>query len=335
MIRILCFGLLTLCSPARADEPVVIRMSTVAPAGSPWARELTNFARQVESSTHEQVRIKLYLNAVAGDELEQLEHMKKGRMDGSASGQMACERLAPTLRVSRLPGVFQDRDEAERVLSGLRPVIDKEAHENGFTVLGITGLGPSVFFTRTPVHNLAELRKVRLWRWAADEVGTASSREMGLNLEPLPLYEASRAYDEKRVDGWLGIPAAALAFQWSAQARYLIDLRNDYLFGCVLVADRAFTRLPVAHQAAIRDAAARLSERYMDLGRRIDDQLLGGLFQKQGLTSLPVSDSFRAEFFDAARAARAKMAERFVSRDLLNRVQGMLADYRAEHPNQR
>jgi hypothetical protein len=69
----------------------------------------------------------------------------------------------------------------------------------------------------------------------------------------------------------------------------------------------------------------------MDLGRRIDDQLLGGLFQKQGLQKLPVSDSFRAEFFDAARVARAKMAERFVSRDLLNRVQSMLADYRAEH----
>jgi TRAP-type C4-dicarboxylate transport system substrate-binding protein len=327
--------ILALISTARADEPVVLRMATVAPTGSPWARELTNFARQVESSTHDQVRIKLYLDGVAGDELEQLEHMKKGRIDGSASGQMACERLAPTLRVSRLPGVFQDRDEAERVLSGLRPVIDKEAHEAGFTVLGISGLGPSVFFTRTPVRNLAELRKVRLWRWAADEVGTASSKEMGLDVQPLPLYEAARAYDEKRVDGWLGIPAAALAFQWSAQARYVIDLRNDYLFGCVVIADRAFSRLPVAQQAAIHDAAAKLAQRYQDLGRRIDDQLLGGLFQKQGLTSLPVSDSFRAEFFDAARAARARMAERFVSRDLLNRVQGMLADYRAEHPNQR
>jgi TRAP-type C4-dicarboxylate transport system substrate-binding protein len=321
---------LLLLSIASADE-IVVKMSTVAPEGSPWARELTNFSRQVDNATRGQVRFKMYFNAVAGDELEQLEHMKRGRIDASASGQMACERLAPTLRVSRLPGVFQDRDEAETVLSGLRPLIDKEAHEAGFTILGITGLGPSVFFTRTPVHTLAELRKVRLWRWAADEVGTAASREMGLDVQALPLYEAARAYDEKRVDGLLGIPAAALAFQWSAQARYLIDLRNDYLFGCVVITDRALSRLTVTQQAAVRDAAARLAERYMDLGRRIDDQLLGGLFQKQGLTKLPVSDSFRAEFFDAARVARAKMAERYVSRELLNRVQGMLADYRAEH----
>ena len=68
--------------------------------------------------------------------------MKKGQIDGAASGQMACERLAPTLRVSRLPGVFQDRDEAETVLSRLRPLIDQEAHTAGFTILAITGLGP-------------------------------------------------------------------------------------------------------------------------------------------------------------------------------------------------
>src|SRR5262249_6122947 len=116
---------------ASADEAVVIKLATVAPTGSPWARELTNFAHHVESSTHDQVKFKLYFNALAGDELEQLERMQRGQIDASASGQMACQKLAPTLRVARLPGVFQDRDEAETVLSGLRPLIDKEAHDAG------------------------------------------------------------------------------------------------------------------------------------------------------------------------------------------------------------
>jgi TRAP-type C4-dicarboxylate transport system substrate-binding protein len=321
---------ITLLSSARA-EPQLLRMGTVAPEGSPWARELLNFSRQVESATSGEVRFKWYFNAVTGDELEQLERMKKGQIDGSGSGQMACERVAPTLRVSRLPGVFQDRDEAATVLQGLMPLIDKEAHESGFTILGISGLGPSIFFTRTPIHNLADLRKLRLWRWSADEVGTAATREMGFDVVSLPLYEAARAYDEKRTDGFLGIPAAALAFQWSAQVRYFVDLRNDYLFGCLMISERAFLKLPADHQRAIREAAARLNVRYNDLGRRVDDALVGGLFQKQGLKGIPVSDSLRAEFFDAARVARGKMAERFVARELLNRVQSMLADYRAEH----
>jgi TRAP-type transport system periplasmic protein len=330
MRALLLLGLLA--SAAGADEaPTVLRFSTVAPSGSAWARELANFARLVESGTNGRVRIKWYFNAVAGDETEQLARLKKGQLEGAASGQLLCDGLAPSLRVSHLPGVFQNRDEAAAVLGALQPIYEKEARDAGYTILGITGLGPSVFFLRNPVHDLAGLRKVKLWRWDADEVGGAASREMGLDVVPAPLWDAAPAYDAKRVDGFLGIPSAAVAFQWSAQAKYLVDLRNDYLFGCLVVADRAMTRLLPEQQAVMRDAAARLAERYDDLGRRIDDSLFGGLFQKQGLVLLPVSDDFRATFFAAARLARAKVQERFVSKDLLAKVQSILADYRAEH----
>jgi TRAP-type C4-dicarboxylate transport system substrate-binding protein len=317
---------------AHADERVVLRFATVAPSGSPWARELANYTRHVESATAGRVFIKWYYDAVAGDEMEQLERLRRGQLDGSGSGQMLCEHLAPSLRVARLPGVFQDRDEAEAVLARLRPVFEKEAHEAGHTIIAVTGLGPSIFFTREPVHTLAELKRVRMWRWGADEVGVALSKEMGLDVVALPLSEAARAYDDRRVDGFLGIPSAALAFQWSAQVKYMIDLRNDYLFGCLVVADRAMSRLTLAEQAAVRDLGARVRERYDDLGRRIDDALIGGLFQKQGLTAVPVSESLRAEYFSAARAARERVADRFVPPELLQRVQSLLADYRAEHP---
>ncbi len=316
---------------ASADEATVLRFASVAPSGSPWARELINYSRLVESGTDGHVRIKWYFNAVAGDEREELDRLRRGQLDGAGSGQLLCEQLAPSLRVSHLPGVFQNRDEASAVLGGLQPIYDKEAHDAGYTIVAITGLGPSVFFLRNPVRDLDGLRHVKLWRWDFDEVGIAGSREMGLDVVPLPVWAASAAYDDKRVDGFCGIPAAAVAFQWSAQARYFVDLRADYLFGCLLVADRALARLPPEYQAVMRDAGARLAERYDDLGRRVDDALVGGLFQKQGLTPLPVSDAFRSAFFAAARVARARMEERFVSRELLNRVQSILADYRAEH----
>jgi|GEM_PF-1579234 len=316
---------------AQAD-PVVLRMASVAPSGSPWARELSNFGRQVESSTAGEVKVRWYFNAVAGDEEEEWSRLQNGQIDGAASGQMLCEQAAPSLRISHLPGTFQDRQEAALVLGTLQSVFEKEAHTAGYQILALTGLGPSVFLTRHPVATLDELRKVRLWRWSFDRVGTMGSKEMGLQVAPLPLYDAGAAYSAGRIDGFIGIPSAALAFQWSAQARYLVDLRVDYLFGCLVVSERAFARLPASHQASLREAAAKLRERYEDMGRRIDESLIGGLFQRQGVTVLPVSDSFRAEFFAAARVARERMGDRFVSKELLARVQSLLADYRAEHP---
>ena len=96
-------------------------------------------------------------------------------------------------------------------------------------------LGPDVIFTRTPVHDLAGLRKLKLWRWDLDEIGIATSRDMGLNIVPLPVADAGRAYDDGRVDGFLAIPLASLAFQWSSRARYVTDLRGSYIWSCLVM----------------------------------------------------------------------------------------------------
>ena len=154
---------------------------------------------------------------------------------------------------------------------------------------------------------------------------------MGLQVVPLPVADAARAYDTGRVDGFLAVPLAALAFQWSSRARYLTDLRGSYIWSCLVVTERSLQRLPTPYQDALRVAASRARERFEEMGRRTDEALLGGLFAKQGATSVPVSNSFRAEYIAAARDARDKVSDRFVPKALVDRVLQMLADYRIEH----
>jgi TRAP-type transport system periplasmic protein len=314
-----------------AEEPTVLKFASIAPDGSMLAQEIKRWGQDVDAATGGRVRIKWYLNGVAGDELEQGDRMMKGQLDGSAGGQMFCNRIIPSMRVTRLPGVFQSRDEAADAINRLNPMMIKEAHAHGFVLLTAVSLGPDVIFTRTPVHDLGELRKLKLWRWDLDEVGIATSREMGLQVVPLPVADAARAYDNGRVDGFLAIPLAALAFQWSSRARYLTDLRGSYIWACLVVTERSLQRLPTKEQEALRVAASRARERFEEMGRRTDEELLGGLFAKQGAASVPVSDSFRAEYIASARDARAKVTDRFVPKELVDRVLQMLADYRIEH----
>ena len=157
------------------------------------------------------------------------------------------------------------------------------------------------------------------------------SHEMGLTVVPTDLDVAGKAYDARRIDGFIAIPTAALAFQWSTQARYITDLRAGYLTGCVLVAHRALDRLTAEQQKTFRSLFAKYDALFQEMGRRQDEALLGGLFEKQGLKPIPPSEGFRSEFFETARAARERAATRFVSRAALDRVLKFLADYRAEH----
>jgi TRAP-type C4-dicarboxylate transport system substrate-binding protein len=332
MSRAVAFALVLAGAAAVARaEPAVLRMATIAPEGSAWANLLRASGREAEDITDGQVKMKWYFGAVTGDELKTLEGIRKGHLDGIASGGVVCERLAPSMRVQGLTGVFQSRGEAEYVMERLHATIEEETQRSGFEMLVVTGLGPEVLFSRTPVRTMEDFKRIKLWRWSADEIGIAVSEEMGLKIVGTDVDQASRAYDQHQVDGFLGIPTAALAFQWSTQAKYITDLRVGYLQGCVAITNRALDKLAPEHHRKLRALFAKYDALFQEVGRMQDDALLGGLFQKQGLKPIPPSEALRSEFFEAARGARERTVAKWIPRPLLDRVLNLLADYRAEH----
>jgi TRAP-type C4-dicarboxylate transport system substrate-binding protein len=321
--------LLTLLWQQPAPAPVVLRMGTVAPDGTAWARELKQFGRDVEAATNGAVKVKFYFSSIAGDEIAVLDRVKRGQLDGMASG-VACHRVMPSLRVTRIAGLFQTRGEAAYVTDRLNSELMAEAQTNGYQLLAVGGFGTDVIMSRVPIRTMAELRKTRLWIWDIDEVLRLHLPGLGMNLVPLPVEDAGHAIADGRVEGVNALAAAALAFQWSTQFKYFTDLRSSYLSGCLAVSNRAIDRLPHSTQEAIRAAAAKFRVRFEELGGQQDEQLLR-VFRQQGMTQVEVTSSFRAEFLEAARAARERLGDQLVPTKLLAQVQVMLADYRAEH----
>jgi TRAP-type C4-dicarboxylate transport system substrate-binding protein len=330
-MRWLALPMVALASLAHA-EPTVIRLATVAPEGTSWARELRGFGRDVEQVTHGLVRIKWYMGGIAGDENEVIVRVQRGQLDGFGA-TLACERLAPSLRVMRAIGAFQSQGEQSYVISMLRPIVNQEFARAGFVDVGFASFGTDILFTRTPVRSLDQLRKQRLWIWDSDEVMASMAKAMHLSVVPLPVAAARAAYEDGRIDGFVGLPASALAFQWTAHVRYFSDLRVAALPACMVIASRAFDRLPLELKNDVRSAAAKFSVRLEDVGRSLDEQLIGGLFEKQGLERVPVGDELRVPFLAAARDARRAIAGGLVPSELLDKVQIWLADYRAEHPH--
>jgi TRAP-type transport system periplasmic protein len=317
---------------AFADPQYVMRLATAAPEGTAWARAMAEFGREVESATNGGIRVKWYFGGVAGDEVESGERLRRGQLDGIASGSMLCERVAPSMRILRVLGLFQNADEVTYVTNRLRPAIEEEAQRNGMTVLNFASAGPDVLFSRTPIRTFDDFRKARLWRWDLDDVGIAMSREMGLQVIPTPLNEAGKAYDAGRLDGFVAVPVAAVGFQWSVRAHYYVsDLRLGYLMGCLLVANRAFDRLPAEYQQHVRAAGAQLGMRMYEVGRQQDEALLGDGFKRQGLTAVSVGQAFYSRFFAEAQAAGERLGDKLVPKALFEKVLRMVADYRAEH----
>jgi TRAP-type C4-dicarboxylate transport system substrate-binding protein len=320
-------GVLILTAGGAAAEPVTLRMSSITPEGTAWARELKAFAREVQSSTRDNVRIRWYLGGIAGDELAQHERVQRDQLDGIVSGGMLCEKLAPSLRAATMAGQLRDRDEADFIVNRMRPTLDSEMLENGYVNLSDSGMGFSLVFSKTPVRTLTELQQLRPWLWIHDESLVRQLSSFGMHPVPLPIESAGHAFDEGKVDGFIAIPSAALAFQWSTQARYVTELRVGYLVGCMLVSRRAWDPIAPADRDVIRTAAAKMRLRMEESIKKMDATLVGGLFAKQGMTTVPVTHELQSEFLQAARGSQ-KLVQQMVPAGMLERMAGWLAEYR-------
>ena len=297
---------------ARAEPTTCCAWRTLAPEGTAWAREAHAFARDVETLTHGAVRIKWYLGGIAGDELQTAERIRRGQLDGIASGGMLCMRLAPSMRVLRVRRPVPEPRRVGLRERRLRAGARRGVPQAGFVNLGEIGIGPDVFFSRTPVRTMADLQ-------AGASVGVGSRRGAArwsctaMGLEHGAAAARGRGARVRRaagIDGFFAVPSAALAFQWSAQTRYIADLRLGFLRGCILVANRAYDELPIETQQALRSASAKLLARIEELGRSQDEALLGGLFDKQGVKPVQVVERRSAREFFERRARRARTARR-------------------------
>jgi TRAP-type C4-dicarboxylate transport system substrate-binding protein len=329
--RAVVLALVLAGSPAPAKT--ILRMATIAPDGTAWAREIRSFANEVAEATQNDIGFKLYFGGIAGDDLQSLERVKRGQLDGLGS-VTACEKIGPSLRVTRIPALFRNRDEARHVAKWLRPTLEQEFAQNGFVYLGHSIVGEVMVAARRPVRNLAELKATKLWSWDIDVVTTAVYREMGLNLMPAPIDSASSLYSDGRIDGFLAMPAAMLAFQWSAQAHHMTEVGANYLVACLVFTDKVISKLPLPQQQIMRSATAKLAARLDAVGAEQDEKLMNGLFGRQGLRLSPVSDSFREDFWREAKAASDRLGEKLVPKELLQKVNQQLTEYRAQHPEQ-
>ncbi|HWE30926.1 MAG TPA: TRAP transporter substrate-binding protein DctP [Polyangia bacterium] len=303
-------------------------MAAIAPDGTAWAHEIRAFSRDVEAQSHGQVHLKWYLGGIAGDELTALDRVRHGQLDGLA-GASFCDRVAPSLSVIRIAGLFESRDEVAFVLGRLKPLIDEEARRGGFANLADSVFGADLIFSRRPVRTMAQLAATRWWMWDRSPVWLRMMAALQWHPQASSVDDLAPLYDSGAVDGFMVPPGAALAYQWSTMAVYFTPLETAWLPGCVMISNAAMDPLSLDQQRAIRSAAAKFRLRWNDTTEQLDRALVDGLFQKQGLQRVAVTPQLRADFAAAMKVARAKLSEPLVPAASLTQVEKLLDEYRA------
>ena len=170
-----------------------------------------------------------------------------------------------------------------------------------------------MMFTRTPItqrRRAAQDAAVVLGPRRGD--ARAVRRDRRARGRRCRVEDAARAYEEQ---------AASTAFSRCRRRRSpssgrrrrstLSELRLGFLPGCMVMTNRAWDQLDVERARGDHRARRRSSRRGSRIsGARRTRELLGTLFERQGLKQTPVSAAFAAEFFELARGARESVRDK-------------------------
>jgi TRAP-type C4-dicarboxylate transport system substrate-binding protein len=114
MLKIFVISLGLALSAAHAK--VSVKFGTVAPAGTPWADVLQQIQKRVQAESKGGIEIKTYLGGQLGGEIEILNGIRRGRIQGGGITSAALASAIPEMDVLELPYLFESSAEADYIL---------------------------------------------------------------------------------------------------------------------------------------------------------------------------------------------------------------------------
>lgn len=314
--------------PAAAGGGKVIRIATLAPRDSSFMREFMRLDKRLRKETGGAVKFKLYASGVAGDETDVLRKMRAGQLDAAMITSDGLGLVLPAVNVLRAPGVVTTYKQLEAVQKVMLPEFDKSFEEEGFKLVAWGEAGAYRYFSREPVHEPSDIRKMRPWLWPSSPIMQETWRAIGATPVPLGMGEVYGAIQTKMVDLVESTAIAYVALQWhTTDLAYVTEETSGVLIGAWVMGKKVFEGLdPVARDTLMRLAnenneAVRLQTRKADL------QAYKRLVQR-GLKVAKLTPAGAKRMEEVREEVRKRMTGRVYSAALLERVQKIADDRR-------
>src|SRR5215472_8181000 len=125
---------------ARADA-TTLKIGTLAPGDSPWGQVFKVWAKAVDEKSNHSLALQWFWNGTQGDENQMVGKIRTGQLDGAAITAVGLGQIYKHVLVFQMPGVFPSWAKLDAARSSMRPKLDTEFKNAGFTVLGWGDVG--------------------------------------------------------------------------------------------------------------------------------------------------------------------------------------------------
>jgi TRAP-type C4-dicarboxylate transport system substrate-binding protein len=167
-----------------------------------------------------------------------------------------------------------------------------------------------------------------------DPMGRAIFDALSISPISLSLSDVATALSTNLIDCAPATPFGAVAFRWYTRFKYMNGFPSTSILGATLINKDAWDKISPGSQKIILDIARKEHENIVQNMRQDNAKSLV-LLKKSGVHV--VRDEGNSKEYEyvlaAAKKARESLIGKLYSRELLDRMFALLAEYRRAHPN--
>jgi tripartite ATP-independent transporter DctP family solute receptor len=294
-------------APAAAKPEFVIKFATVAPDGTPWAKQLQRMRKLMHKNTGGRVKVKAFTGFSKGGEKSLVRRCIQGSLQMCGVTVGAVATVVNDLNALELPYLFADDKEADRILDGpALPQIKKILLNKGLVFWcwsenGWRGFGSK----KRPITKPADLKGMKM-RSQESRVHVETFKALGANPVPIALPEVLGALQTGVVDGYDNTPLYLFAASWYQQTKYYTQTNHIYQPALILFNKRFYDKLPADLRQAVMKSAEEVTVYGRKLIRKIKTPLINNM-KSAGIKVITPTAAQVAAFAKATRKVHPKI----------------------------
>jgi len=251
----------TLAAPTvlRAQAPRNLRVGHAFPESHPYHKGLSRFADETARLTGGAVTMTVYPSGQLGADIEMIEGMGLGTIDGAAitSGHLALTHGITRFNLLDMPFLFKDYDAIERFVAGpLGQKLTGMDPATGIRVCGVAGAGfHQILNGVRPINGPADLKGLKLRVWQSPSARLAFEI-MGASPTPMDYSEVFTAVQQRVVDGMTNSLTTLFLTKMFEVAKFLSITNHQYPFLQFVLSENTFQSLDAKYRDAVLEAGA-------------------------------------------------------------------------------
>jgi len=311
-------------------EAQVIKIGSIAPDRSPWNDALKEIAREWQTISKGQVKLKIYPGGIAGSEEDTIRKMKVGTLGGAVLTNIGLTKIYPDAFVLSIPFMFHSEKEMAYVMERLNPIFEKQIQEKGFKVIIWTMSGWVNFFSKKPVLYPQDLKKQKLAFSTGEPAMEQAWKKSGYHIVPSDLKDLMMALQSGMVDAFYLPPLIAGSGQYFPLAPHMYSLKVAPLVGGMVIMDKIWQRIPENFKQPMMDVVTRLSDKLAGETADLERKALDSMKKNGLIIHEPPSDSLM-KWKEAANKGMDELIEKVFSREIYEKLQQILQEYRMKN----